>query len=57
MATAVADVENTTITRRIADYLVGLWYEDLLDGAADLVKIFTLEAVGHMVLAHVQPVS
>jgi 2-methylcitrate dehydratase PrpD len=32
-------------------------YEDLPTEAVELVKIFTLEAVGHMVLAHAQPVS
>jgi 2-methylcitrate dehydratase PrpD len=57
MTAPVLDVEQSTITRRISEYLVGLHYDDLPDGAAEMVKIFTLEALGHMVLAHAQPVS
>ncbi|WIX75635.1 MmgE/PrpD family protein [Amycolatopsis carbonis] len=57
MAAPVLDVERNTITRRISEYLFGLRYDDLSDGVAEIVKIFTLEAIGHMVLAHAQPVS
>ena len=55
--TAVADTETGGITRSLTEYLVGLRYEDLPGEAADLVKIFTLEIVGHMLFAHAQPVS
>ncbi|WP_375476334.1 MmgE/PrpD family protein [uncultured Jatrophihabitans sp.] len=55
--TAVADVETGRITRTLCEYLVGITYDDLPREATELVKIFTLEAVGHMVLAHAQPVS
>lgn len=57
MATTVLDVEKVGNTRALAEYLVGLDYEDLPAEAVDLLKIFTLECVGHMVLAHAQPVS
>lgn len=57
MTATVADTEQSTITRRISEYLVGLRYDDLPDGIAEMIKIFTLETVGHMVLAHAQPVS
>src|SRR5215469_13103858 len=57
MATTVLDVEKVGNTRALAEYLVGLHYDDLPVQAVELLKIFTLECVGHMVLAHAQPVS
>jgi 2-methylcitrate dehydratase len=57
MAAPVLDTEKVGNTRALAEYLVGLKYEDLPGGAVELLKIFTLECIGHMVLAHAQPVS
>jgi 2-methylcitrate dehydratase len=57
MAAPVVDVEKVGNTEALAEYLVGLRYEDLPADAVELLKIFTLECVGHMVLAHAQPVS
>jgi 2-methylcitrate dehydratase PrpD len=57
MAAPVVEVEKGQITQVLADHLVGLTYADLPDEAVEMVKIFTLEIVGHMVLAHAQPVS
>ena len=57
MSASVVDAEQATISRRLSEFLVELSYDDLPDGVADMVKIFTLEAIGHMVLAHAQPVS
>jgi len=37
--------------------LVGLRLEDLPPRSVELLKIFTLECLGHMVLAQAQPVS
>jgi 2-methylcitrate dehydratase PrpD len=51
------DTEKVGITRTLAEYLTGLEYEDIPADAVGLLKIFTLEAVGHMVNAHAQPVS
>ncbi|MDX6428274.1 MAG: hypothetical protein QOE54_640, partial [Streptosporangiaceae bacterium] len=57
MAAPVVDVEKAGNTDALAEYLVGLRYEELPADAVELLKIFTLECVGHMVLAHAQPVS
>jgi 2-methylcitrate dehydratase PrpD len=57
MAAPALDVEKTGITRILAEYLTGLEYDDIPADAAELLKIFTLECVGHMVHAHAQPVS
>ena len=57
MAAPVLDAEEVGNTRALAEYLVGLKYEDLPGEAVELLKIFTLECIGHMVLAHAQPVS
>lgn len=57
MSTAVASREQVGNTRALAEFLVGLRYEDLPSHAVDLLKIFTLECLGHMVLAQAQPVS
>jgi 2-methylcitrate dehydratase PrpD len=57
MTAGDAVVEKGGITRTLSEYLVGMTFEDLPDQAVELVKIFTLEAVGHMVLAQHQPVS
>ena len=48
---------KTGNTQALAEYLVGLRYEELPVGAVELPKIFTLECLGHMTLAHAQPVS
>jgi 2-methylcitrate dehydratase PrpD len=57
MTAPVLDTEKVGITRTLAEYLTGLEYEDIPADAVELLKIFTLEAVGHMVNAHAQPVS
>jgi len=57
MAAPVLDVDKVGNTRTLAQYLVDLRYEDLPHDAVELLKIFTLECLGHMVLAHAQPVS
>jgi 2-methylcitrate dehydratase PrpD len=57
MATPVINRQQVGNTRTLAEYLVGLRYEDLPGHAVDLLKIFTLECLGHMVLAQAQPVS
>src|ERR1700728_2866176 len=57
MTAPVLDTEKVGITRTLAEYLTNLEYSDIPADAADLLKIFTLEAVGHMVNAHAQPVS
>lgn len=57
MAAPVLGVEKTGITRTLAEYLTRLGDDDIPSDAAELVKIFTLECVGHMVHAHAQPVS
>jgi 2-methylcitrate dehydratase PrpD len=44
-------------TRTLAEFVVGLKYEDLPAAVVEQAKIFTLEAVGHVVHAHAQPVS
>ena len=48
---------KTGNTQALAEYLVGLRYEELPVDAVELLKIFTLECLGHMTLAHAQPVS
>ena len=50
-------VDKAGNTRVLAEYLARLRYEDLPGEAVDLLKIFTLECIGHMVLAQAQPVS
>jgi 2-methylcitrate dehydratase PrpD len=50
-------VDKAGNTRVLAEYVAGLRYEDLPGEAVDLLKIFTLECIGHMALAHAQPVS
>ena len=57
MTAPVVDVDKAGNTRVLAEYVAGLRYEDLPGEAVDLLKIFTLECIGHMVLAHAQPVS
>jgi 2-methylcitrate dehydratase PrpD len=57
MAAPVLDVDKVGNTRTLAQYLVDLRYEDLPSDAVELLKIFTLECLGHMVLAQAQPVS
>ncbi|WP_236787755.1 MmgE/PrpD family protein [Amycolatopsis sp. GM8] len=57
MTAGTVALDKGGITRALSEYLVGLRFEDLPDRAVEIVKIFTLEAVGHMVLAHNQPVS
>lgn len=57
MSTATLNAQRVGNTRTLADYLMGLRYEDLPAHAVDLLKIFTLECLGHMVLAQAQPVS
>ena len=57
MTAPVLDTEKVGITRTLAEYLTGLEYDDIPADAVELLKIFTLEAVGHMVNAHAQPVS
>ena len=57
MTASTVDVDKAGNTRVLAEYLAGLRYEDLPGEAVDLLKIFTLECIGHMVLAHAQPVS
>jgi 2-methylcitrate dehydratase PrpD len=55
--TATADLDTRTISRRLTEHLAALTFSDLPAEAVEAVKIFTLEAVGHMVQAHAQPVS
>jgi 2-methylcitrate dehydratase PrpD len=57
MAAPSMDAEKIGNTRVLAEYVAGLRYEDLPGDAVELLKIFTLECIGHMVLAHAQPVS
>jgi 2-methylcitrate dehydratase PrpD len=57
MAAPIMDAEKIGNTRVLAEYVAGLRYEDLPGDAVELLKIFTLECIGHMVLAHAQPVS
>ena len=57
MAAPVVDIEQTGITRTLAQYLVGLSYDELPQSVVDSMKIFTLEILGQMVHAHAQPVS
>ena len=60
MAAPVLDAEKAGKagnTRTLAEFMVGLTYDDIPADAVEQVKIFTLEAVGHMVHAHAQPVS
>ena len=54
---AAPTMEKTGKTQALAEYLVGLRYEELPADAVELLKIFTLECLGHMTLAHAQPVS
>ncbi|HEY1970116.1 MAG TPA: hypothetical protein VGH89_19330, partial [Pseudonocardia sp.] len=55
--TNAIDVEKNGITRTLSEYLVGLRYEDIPAEAVDLVKLFSLECLGHMVHALAQPVG
>jgi 2-methylcitrate dehydratase PrpD len=57
MVAPIMDAEKIGNTRVLAEYVAGLRYEDLPGDAVELLKIFTLECIGHMVLAHAQPVS
>jgi 2-methylcitrate dehydratase PrpD len=57
MTAPTADVGESGNTRVLAEYLAGLQFKDLPGEAVDLLKIFTLECIGHMVLAQAQPVS
>ena len=52
MTAPALETEKVGITRTLAEYLTGLQYDDIPADAAELLKIFTLEAVGHMVNAH-----
>jgi 2-methylcitrate dehydratase PrpD len=54
---AAPTMEKTGNTQALAEYLVGLCYEELPADAVELLKIFTLECLGHVALAHAQPVS
>lgn len=55
---ASAETERPTeITKTLSEYLVGLRFADIPAAAVESLKIFTLEALGHMVNAHPQPVS
>jgi len=56
MTASTVDVDKAGNTRVLAEYLAGLRYEDLPGEAVEQLKIFTLECIGHMVLAHAQPV-
>ncbi|HTK60851.1 MAG TPA: MmgE/PrpD family protein [Pseudonocardia sp.] len=55
--TTKTEVEKHGITRTLSEYLVGLRYEDIPAEAVDLVKLFSLECLGHMVHALAQPVG
>ena len=57
MTAPTVDVGQSGHTRVLAEYLAGLQFEDLPGEAVDLIKIFILECIGHMVLAQAQPVS
>ena len=57
MAVPVLDAEKVGNTRTLAEFLVGLEYDDIPASVVEQAKIFTLEAVGHIVHAHAQPVS
>jgi 2-methylcitrate dehydratase PrpD len=57
MAAPILDRGQVGNTRTLAEFLVGLRYEELPVQAVELLKIFTLECLGHMVLAQAQPVS
>lgn len=57
MTATVDAAQQAEITRTLAEYLVGLRFEDIPAEAVESLKIFTLECVGHMVNAHPQPVS
>jgi 2-methylcitrate dehydratase PrpD len=57
VAAPVLDAEKAGKTRILAEFLVGLEYDDIPAGVVEQAKIFTLEAVGHIVHAHAQPVS
>ena len=57
MGAPVLDARKAGNTRTLAEFLVGLEYDDIPAGVVEQAKIFTLEAVGHMVHAHAQPVS
>jgi 2-methylcitrate dehydratase PrpD len=57
MASPTMTRERLGNTRTLAEYLVGLRFEDLPPRSVELLKIFTLECLGHMVLAQAQPVS
>lgn|SRR5882757_8167975 len=52
-----AAVQAQTVTDTLSTYLVELRCADIPDAALDSAKLFTLEALGHMVNAHPQPVS
>jgi len=53
----VLDAGKAGNTRTLAEFLTGLTYDDIPAGVVEQAKIFTLEAVGHIVHAHAQPVS
>jgi 2-methylcitrate dehydratase PrpD len=57
MTASALEVGQDEITRTLSEYLVGLRYEDVPAEAVDLVKIFSLECLGHMVHALAQPVG
>jgi|GEM_PF-552506 len=57
MTAPVVDAKKHGNTRVLAEYLASLQYGDLPAEAVESLKIFTLECLGHMVLAHAQPVS
>jgi 2-methylcitrate dehydratase PrpD len=54
---AAPTMAKTGNTQVLAEYLVGLRYDELPADAVELLKIFTLECLGHMTLARAQPVS
>jgi 2-methylcitrate dehydratase PrpD len=53
----VLDAGKAGNTRTLAEFLIGLEYDDIPAGVVEQAKIFTLEAVGHIVHARAQPVS
>jgi 2-methylcitrate dehydratase PrpD len=57
MTASLDSAASAEITKTLSEYLVGLRFDDIPAEATESLKIFTLEAVGHMVNAHPQPVS
>jgi 2-methylcitrate dehydratase PrpD len=51
------DANSTQITKALTEYLVGLRYDDLPADVVSSTKLYTLECIGHMLLAQDQQVS